>query len=270
VVYASFYDGVGTRIGYVGDGGAGNTDTYLAADNGNVNLYTSAGTVLSAGANGRVSIGTNSPSAKLHVASTNSEGIYGETTFAGSGNGVHGKSSYGLASGVFGENMGGGYGVAGRSDGYGVFGDNPTSGYGVLGQSSLGNGVTGRTVGGWAMSAEGNTKQTLNKGGWVKVMAHVADNGTIVSCFNSQIAPNIADTAPCGLSVTHPADDQYVIDFGFDVSFRFFSVTSASGQPLNYAVNVRTNCDPSPNKVCVHTEALESAFDDMPFYMIVF
>lgn len=272
LAYASFHDSAGNRIGYVGDGGAGSTDIYLDSDTGNVHLYTGAGSVLMAGANGRVGIGTADPSAKLHVATSNSEGIYGETTFAGSGNGVHGKSTYGLASGVFGENTGGGYGVAGRSDGYGVFGDNTASGYGVLGQSVSGNGVTGRSTSGWAMAAEGNATQTLNKGGWVKAMAYVNNVGSIGFCYNSQVAPSSASTAPCGLSVTHPADDQYVIDFGFKVSDRFFSVTPdvVLATTDHYMVSVKPNWNGDANKVLVVTENLESTFDDVYFYIIVY
>src|SRR5438876_421799 len=37
-----------------------------------------------------------------------------QATDTGSGNGVYGKSGYNLASGVYGENTGGGYGLAGR------------------------------------------------------------------------------------------------------------------------------------------------------------
>lgn len=195
LAYASFYDNGGNRIGYVGDGGAGNVDTYLESDSGNVHLYTATGSALTATQNGRVGVGTESPSAKLHVSTTDTEGIYGETTFAGSGNGVHGKSNYGLASGVFGENTGGGYGVAGRANG------------------------------GWAMLADGNVRQALDKGGWVKAMAYVQSGGDVIRCFNSQLAPNSVSTPPCGLTVNHEATGMYSVDFGFDVSNRFFVAT---------------------------------------------
>ena len=67
VTYASFMIVPGPLIGYVGDGSTGDTDTYLTSYTGNVHLYSSYGGVLMAGANGRVGIGTTSPSAKLTI-----------------------------------------------------------------------------------------------------------------------------------------------------------------------------------------------------------
>jgi hypothetical protein len=65
--------------------------------------------------NGRVGIGTTSPQNKLHV-------VAGAT-----GNAVQGTSADPIASGVYGENLGSGYGVAGRATftGTAIYGDNP-------------------------------------------------------------------------------------------------------------------------------------------------
>jgi hypothetical protein len=64
-------------------------------------------------ASGGVGIGTASPGAQLHVATS-------------SGNAIYGNSSNSVASGVYGENSGQGYGLAGRTTGAGtaVLGDN--------------------------------------------------------------------------------------------------------------------------------------------------
>jgi hypothetical protein len=62
--WMSFVDGAGTHIGYVGDGGSGDTSTYLASYVGNVVLYTPAGAALTAMANGEVRLG---PSAQLRA-----------------------------------------------------------------------------------------------------------------------------------------------------------------------------------------------------------
>jgi hypothetical protein len=60
--------------------------------------------------------------------STGTDGVVGDSY---SGNGVRGKTRHPWASGVYGENLSGGFGVAGRSDstGVAVYGDN-TSAYG--------------------------------------------------------------------------------------------------------------------------------------------
>ncbi len=65
--FVSWNDSSGTAIGYVGDASYGDTDTYLTSYVSNVHIYTPAGGVLMAGANGRVGIGTTSPDAKLTV-----------------------------------------------------------------------------------------------------------------------------------------------------------------------------------------------------------
>lgn len=62
--YVSFNDAESANLGWVGDAGL---DMYLASSAGDVNLYTPAGTVLTASDGGNVGIGTSTPQAKLHV-----------------------------------------------------------------------------------------------------------------------------------------------------------------------------------------------------------
>jgi hypothetical protein len=92
-------------------------------------------------------------------------------------NGVMGLSANPDASGVYGENNGAGFGVAGRSSGRvrlkigaGVWGDHTSSGQGVLGTSVTGIGVQGRTSGSVAILAEnlsgrGDTTAVTAQGG---------------------------------------------------------------------------------------------------------
>ena len=71
--------------------------------------------------------------------------IEGKITYLFGGNAVQGICASQVASGVYGENSSGGWGVAGRSNaagGKGVFGDS-NSGTGVLGNSTSGDGVHG-------------------------------------------------------------------------------------------------------------------------------
>jgi len=97
---------------------------------------------------------------------------------------------------------------------------------GVMGETTNGNGwgVYGKNgFGGFAMFAEGHAGQSRNKGGWVKAMLYVNANGTIARCYNG-ITGSVGGS--CGFTVTH--DDNtgyYQIDFGFQVSDRFISIT---------------------------------------------
>ncbi|MBI4548007.1 MAG: hypothetical protein HY707_08510 [Ignavibacteriae bacterium] len=65
--YLTFYNGAGTRVGYVGDGSTGDNSVFLDADIGDVVLNTSAGRVLTATSTGNVGIGTTTPQSKLEV-----------------------------------------------------------------------------------------------------------------------------------------------------------------------------------------------------------
>jgi hypothetical protein len=65
-----------------------------------------------------------------------------------SGHGLQGTSSDGVASGVYGQNDGGGYGVAGRSTSGGAVLGESTSGEGVRGTSSSSTGVHGLSTSG--------------------------------------------------------------------------------------------------------------------------
>jgi hypothetical protein len=84
-----------------------------------------------------------------------------------------------------------------------VFGQS-TSSVGVSGESGSGYGVYGKSVNGFAMGAEGNVTQNVDKGGWVKALVHVGGGSSpaIDACFNSFLAGSSASTPPCGFSLT--------------------------------------------------------------------
>jgi hypothetical protein len=68
LAYMSFANGVGTAIGYVGDGGGSENNIYLGAYGADIGLVNSTfGTVLLAKSTGLVGIGTSAPAAKLDV-----------------------------------------------------------------------------------------------------------------------------------------------------------------------------------------------------------
>ena len=102
----------------------------------------------------------------------------------------------------------------------------------------------------------GNLVQGQDKGGLVKAMIYVNQNGTIARCFNSQ---NNTSTGGCGFSVTIPSTGLYDVDFGFQIDNRFITTTeignsntggctagsvSLEGPPVGSAVRIRTLCSP--------------------------
>jgi len=89
------------------------------------------------------------------------------------------------------------------------------------------------------VNVSGNAIQAQEKGGLAKAMAYVDAQGTLVRAYN-----------PYGNTISQRvAEGQYIVDFGFQVRDRFFSVTAGGAQGDNTA---RFNFDaPSLNQVRV-------------------
>jgi hypothetical protein len=83
---------------------------------------------------------------------------------------------------------------------------------------------TGGTV---TIDQNGNTQQQRTAGGMVKALV-AYDGFNIVHCFNSVLSEIAATTPPCGFTATSPGTGAYTIDFGFQVTDRFLSVTPTS------------------------------------------
>jgi hypothetical protein len=123
--------------------------------------------------------------------------------------GVWARTSDPSGAGVEGTNVGGAGGI-------GVYG---TGDIGVYGISSTGNS---------AMVANGNVSQSRAGGGWVKAMAVIQGVNapySISYCFNSTLSGAAATTPPCGFILSELQPGEFIIDFGFDISDRFFSTT---------------------------------------------
>lgn len=75
--YLAFNNSAGTRMGFVGDGSAGDNAVFLAADSGDIVLNTQAGRSLVVSPSGNVGIGTASPANKLHLTKTGGAGTAG-------------------------------------------------------------------------------------------------------------------------------------------------------------------------------------------------
>lgn len=88
----------------------------------------------------------------------------------------------------------------------------------------------------------GNTIQDRDKGGMMKAMLYVSSIGTIVRCYNGITG---ASAGNCGFTVVRTSDGFYEVDFGFQVSDRFVSLTAkdevylATFETLNYAASFR-------------------------------
>jgi hypothetical protein len=237
----------------------------------------------SAGAPTQLSSPTTNSAGALRVANTN-------TTTAGRGiTAVGGAGGFGLwASGgnvskntaaVHGQSAAGnaleGFSTANPASG--VFGqDNGANSYGVAGHSDNGVAVVGDTSSGWAFQALGNATQVREKGGFVKAMAWVDPlnhpSDPIVGCFNSGVAPSQATSGNCGITYTAVSTGRYRLNFGFQVSDRFFSVTSSTCASCMVSVDIIQTA--TPNTVDVRDYAPNKTpspgFIDSAFYIIVY
>ncbi|MBS1786105.1 MAG: hypothetical protein JST85_00180 [Acidobacteria bacterium] len=187
--------------------------------------------------NGNVGIGTTNPSAKLQVEGGASAGVLANSQ----GNAVIGYSSAPGFAAVYGENIS-------NSTGYGVYGKG-TSGY--------------------AMYAEGNAGQSRNKGGLVKAMIYVDPflpaSQYIVRCYNGITN---SSTGNCGFSMVRDFIGTYRINFGFQISDRFFSL-SLSNAGITGAIFVNAT-----NEIGISTYDVSSGDNaqhtDSRFYVLVY
>ncbi len=226
-----------------------------------------------------------------------SRGVFGESD---SGEGVHGESVSGVGvaaqgvtgvtglgttgSGVYGESSAGGSatqaGVFGRgkaANGVGVIGEaNVNSAVGVLGvtSSSKGFGLYGRnTGGGYGLYSENNVGQNRDKGGFVKAMVLVNADGTINRCYNSFLTGSAASSGNCGFVASRTFVGSYSVNFGFQVSDRFFSLVaykSGNTEPIVANLSQAT----SINEVRVSSYVRDADNDinsaDTSFWLIVY
>ena len=203
--------------------------------------------------------------------STSSFGVAGSSS---SSYGVFGTSA--SNSGVRGETASGSitspgvHGVSTGAGGVGVRGDGTTGVYGV---STSGVGVTGESTTGFAVYANGNAGQALNKGGFVKAMVYVdpflpADQ-YIVRCYNGLTNTSFGN---CGFTMTRDDVGRYRINFGagFNVANRFLSLTLAGTLPTGGGAVASSSTEVS---VLVWTASSVTAgveFVDNAFFLIVY
>ena len=88
--------------------------------------------------------------------------------------------------------------------------------------------MLGSATAGYALFAEGNAGQSRDKGGFVKAMILVNQDGTIARCYNGLAN---SSTGNCGFTISHPSEGNYDINFGFKVDDRFLLTTPINNEP---------------------------------------
>jgi hypothetical protein len=130
--------------------------------------------------------------------------------------------------------------------------------------------VLARNLSGPAIYADGNAVQNLHKGGFVKAMAYIAGDGTILRCYNSQQSGDRTSTVPCNINCAIE-DGGYVVHFGFTVKDRFVMVTpdTVGINPLYFkSAGIQYRTDDSVVVVIWATGDNKPALDE--FTIIVF
>jgi hypothetical protein len=160
---------------------------------------------------------------------------------------------------------------------YGVAGYSSTgNGVGVFGQNNNGTAIWGESSS-IAMYANGNAGQARTSGGWVKAMVLYSgfNSGNIAYCFNSTLSGTAATTPPCGFGQRKLGTGDYIIDFGFEVDDRFFSV-APSFYSLPFTLCTVTNGGNGCTSILTGLTAnqvevtSQGAVNDDKFYLIVY
>ncbi len=146
----------------------------------------------------------------------------GVTGYAGSGNAIYGQSN----GSTTGSNGVEGWTTAGP--GSGVVGINSSGAPGSLGIYGQGDtGVYGHGTS-FGFATDSNVQQARTAGGWVKAMVYVQGLNapySITRCFNSTLFGAAATTPPCGFKLTEISSGDFDVDFGFQITDRFFLAT---------------------------------------------
>jgi hypothetical protein len=245
-----------------------------ASATGNI---TAGGDLSSTNVNSSGNVGASSVTTVTSVGGVNS-------TMTGAANGVGAIEGLATASGAAGFR----FGVIGQSAsdlGRGVWGLSPgAQGVGVIGEATGANGIgmSGKALNGtgWAFSATGNAQQNRSSGGWVKAMVYFSglNSGGVVSCYNSTLSAPAATTPPCGFAFTKTGTGSYILDFGFEIDDRFFSLTqtnwfATSGICTDWNGGCSGPPSLTPNQMQIYTFLPGAAYNnyfDTKFYVMVF
>jgi hypothetical protein len=120
---------------------------------------------------------------------------------------------------------------------------------------------------------QGNATQGRDRGGFVKAMAYVNGDATLVRCYNGITG---SSSGSCGFGARRISgfSGSYVVDFGFQVSDRFVSIgvesAGISSVPENNAgISYKFSAD-SSSELVVFTYEIGAGTSDRPFMVIVY
>ena len=117
------------------------------------------------------------------------------------------------------------------------------------------------------IDTNGNVIQNRDKGGFVKAMVYVNGDGTLLRCYNGQTG---SSSGNCGFTAArnNSPSGQYIVDFGFQISDRFWSATSHPGPKGSFA-----NIVPIPsaaNSLLISVTDPDGTLTDRPVMVIVY
>lgn len=161
---------------------------------------------------GNLGIGTTNPQAGLELRGA---GIQERVTDATSGNSLVLQAGTGINTKITGYNYGTGTAVPLYIS---------VDGANTILNPAGGNVGIGALAPNAKLSVSGNITQNSPSFGIPKAIVFVQANGTIARCYNGVTG---STTGGCGFSVTG-SSGTYTVNFGFDVSARFYSMTSSS------------------------------------------
>jgi len=116
------------------------------------------------------------------------------------------------------------------------------------------------------INMQGNITQDLGGFGLPKAMVQVNGDGTMLRCYNGVAG---SSTGGCGFTASRFGGGAgfYVVDFGFNILNRFYSVSVQSqfGEIINFDLDVT-----QPSKIYVSVVESGGTATDRPFILIVY
>jgi hypothetical protein len=123
------------------------------------------------------------------------------------------------------------------------------------------------------IDAVGNVRQARATGGLAKAMLYVDQGGGILRCYNGMTGISGGPGANCGFSVDHFAKGGYGIEFGFQISDRFYAITPAGLNVTPFLKSTLFYSNGSTN-LTVYTfdinTQVANGFDDLAFMIVVY